>query len=92
MAEAGKLTEKLIPMDRPLGHLLRTEAPEWMWKKVSAGARLPLEKMLGDIPAEGGVTRIYMKNEFWGIAVRLGDELIWRAQIPPENGPGGTAD
>ena len=34
--------------------------------------------------AEQGVARIYLADEFWGLAVRENDELRWKAQIAPE--------
>ena len=84
LAEQGKLEERVIPMDAPIGHLMRMDAPERMAKRVAAGAKLPLDEMGGEAPDEEGVTRVYLKNEFWGIAVRRGQELVWRAQIPPQ--------
>ena len=84
LAAEGRLAERMIPMDRPIGHLRRMDAPEWMGKMVSAGAKLPLEKMRGEAPEEGGITRVYLKDAFWGIAARSGNDLVWRAQIPPD--------
>ena len=88
-AGKGKLETGLIAMDAPIRHLRRMDAPAWMEGMVAAGARLPLEKMKGEPPEENGITRIYLKNEFWGIAARQGDLLAWRAQIPPRE-PGET--
>ena len=34
--------------------------------------------------AEGEPVRIYLAGEFWGIAVRREEELVWKAQIAPE--------
>lgn len=84
LAEAGRLRERLIPLDAPLQHLRSTEAPAWMEKWVAAGAKLPAEKLTGEIPPEGEVTRIYLRGRFWGIAERRGEDLAWRVQIPPE--------
>ena len=84
LAAEGRLSGKLIPMDRPIAHLPRMNVPAWMAKAVSAGAKLPLDKMQGEAPAEGGITRIYLQDAFWGIAARNGNELVWRAQIPPD--------
>ena len=84
LAAEGRLGEKLIPMDAPIRHLGRMDAPEELAKRVAAGARLPLERMRGEAPAEGGVTRVYLEDHFWGIAERDGEELSWRAQMPPD--------
>ena len=80
----GRLGERLIPLDAPIGHTRRVDAPEWMGKWVAAGAKLELSKLRGEIPEEGGVTRVYLRDRFWGIAERRGEALVWRAQIPPE--------
>jgi len=85
LAEEGTLRNHLIPLDLPIQHLKRMEAPESLRKKVAAGARLPLSQMEGIPPEEGGVTRIYLAGEFWGIAERKEDALAWRVQISPEN-------
>lgn len=80
----GKLEDKLIPLDAPIQHMRRVEAPEWMAKWVAAGAKLPLEKLRGDDLEEGDITRVYLQGQFWGIGQRREEDLIWRAQIPPE--------
>ncbi len=84
LAGEGRLAEHLLPLDAPLQGMLRAEVPAWLEKKVSAGAKLPAEKCGGDPVPEGGVCRMYCRGRFWGIAERRGEELIWRAQIPPE--------
>ena len=33
---------------------------------------------------DGGIVRIYLNNEFWGMAERQGDMLVWKCQLPPE--------
>ena len=83
LAETGELEARLIPMDAPIQRLRRMDAQDWMAGRVAAGAALPLEKMRGEPPEEGGVTRVYLNGEFWGIAERRGEFLAWRAQIPP---------
>ena len=88
MAEAGTLGNRLIPMDAPLAHMLRTEAPEWMAKLVDAGAKLPMGKLKSDLPEKDGLTRIYLRGKFRGIAVRQEDSLVWRMQIPEEDEKG----
>ncbi|MBR7174090.1 MAG: hypothetical protein IKD50_06655, partial [Clostridia bacterium] len=86
-AAEGRLAEKRMALDAPIGHLPRMEAPEHLAKQVAAGAALPLEAMAvqnHEIPEEGSITRIYLKGVFWGIAERREGRIIWRAQIPPE--------
>ena len=85
LAEEGKLGQRLIPMDAPIQHLRRMDAPTGLARMVAAGAKLPLDRMSGEKPEENGVTRIYLENAFWGMAERRGDQLVWRAQIPPDS-------
>ena len=85
LAEEGKLGKRLIPMDAPIQHLRRMDAPTGLARMVAAGAKLPLDRMSGEEPEENGVTRIYLENAFWGMAERRGDQLVWRAQIPPDS-------
>ena len=85
LAEEGKLGKRLIPMDAPIQHLRRMDAPTGLARMVAAGAKLPLDRMSGEKPEENGVTRIYLENAFWGMAERRGDQLVWRAQIPPDS-------
>ena len=85
LAEEGKLGQRLIPMDAPIQHLRRMDAPSGLARMVAAGAKLPLDRMSGEEPEENGVTRIYLENAFWGMAERRGDQLVWRAQIPPDS-------
>jgi tRNA pseudouridine55 synthase len=84
LAEAGTLTGRMLPPDWPLGHLPRTDVPERMSKRVANGAKIPLGGWNSPVLPEGGVTRVYLDNEFWGLAVREGKELAWKAQIAPE--------
>ncbi len=85
LAAQGRLSERLMPLDMPLTNLPRMDAPACLAKRVAAGARLPLDSMRGDALPEGGVTRVYLADQFWGMAERRGGELAWRAQIPPED-------
>ncbi len=86
LAEKGKLAEYLLPPDYALRHLPRTDIPEKLARLVINGAKMPL--VLGtETMAEGEPVRIYLKNDFWGIAARKGQELVWKAQIAPEDGP-----
>ena len=91
-AGAGTLEEKLVPMDAPLSHLRRMEAPARLEKAVASGARLPLEKMQGEDPPEEGITRIYLGGIFRGIAERRGGDLVWRMQIPADAYPEADRD
>ena len=84
MAEEGKLAGKLLPPDYPLAHIPRTDVPEHLSRQVINGAKIPLTGRMKAETAEGEPVRIYLRNEFWGIAVRRGMELAWRAQIAPE--------
>lgn len=84
--QAGTLAEHLLPLDLPIGHMNRVDAPAWMAKWVTNGVKLPLAKLPGAKElAEGDVTRVYLHNEFWGMAAREGGDLVWRAQIAPEH-------
>ena len=88
LAEAGTLREQMLPPDYPLGHLPRTDVPERLGRKVSNGAKIPLDNGTGDSLPDGTVTRVYLKGRFWGLAVRQGNELAWKAQIAPEEEEG----
>lgn len=83
--DEGTLAQCLLPLDLPIGHMPRVDAPAWMEKLVANGVKLPLAK-LRDAQAlpEGGVTRVYLRDTFWGMAAREGDSLVWRALIAPE--------
>ena len=84
-AEAGTLGSRLLALDAPLGHLPRLDAPASLQRLVAGGAKLPAERLGGAMAlAEGQPARLYMKGEFWGIAAREGEQLLWRAQMPPE--------
>ena len=86
LAEAGELKKRMLPPDYPLGHLPRIDVPPRFGKKVINGAKIPSdERGSGSIP-EGTTVRVYLNGEFWGIAIRQGSELAWKAQIAPEEG------
>ena len=85
MAEKGTLIRKLLPPDYPLRHLPRTDLPSTMAKLVINGARMPVTPETEALP-EGEPVRIYLEGSFWGIALRQGEELAWKAQIAPEEG------
>ena len=81
----GKLRSRLLPPDYALEHLLRADVPEQAARKVINGAKLPLKtEWFPREPEPGEAVRVYLRNEFWGIAVRNGGELAWKALIAPE--------
>lgn len=84
-AAAGTLRARLLPPDYPLGHLPRADVPEAYRKKVMNGARIPLGAWMDPAAAEGTPVRVYLDGQFWGIALREGNELAWKAQIAPED-------
>ena len=86
LAEEGRLAEYLLPPDYALKHLPRTDIPEKLARLVVNGAKMPLVPGT-ETMAEGEPVRIYLKNDFWGIAARKEQELVWKAQIAPEDGP-----
>ena len=88
MAEKGILAQHLIPPDYPLTHLPRIDVPDGLEKFVINGAMIPLSPCK-DTPEDGKPVRIYLKGQFWGIAVRREEKLVWKAQIAPEEGTGG---
>ena len=83
LAEAGKLESRLLPPDYALGHLPKADVPARFGKAVRNGAKLPLLPET-EMLQEGDPVRIYLNNQFWGIAVRRENELVWKAQIAPE--------
>ena len=64
LAETGTLTERMLPPDWPLSHLLRTDMPARMSKRVINGAKIPLGGWISPALPEGGVTRIYLDNGY----------------------------
>ena len=83
LAENGQLESRLLPPDYAIGHLPRINIPAAYRKKVENGVKLPMLQAAEEVP-EGGPVRIYLDNQFWGICIRRGDELAWKAQIAPE--------
>ena len=83
LAEEGRLSEYLLPPDYALGHLPRADVPGKLTRLVVNGAKMPLIPGTEAL-AEREPVRIYLKNDFWGIAARKEQELIWKAQIAPE--------
>ena len=84
LAQEGSLAEKLLPLDWPLQHLPRTDVLPSGRKLAENGGKIPLEKIAGEAPEDGGITRVYLHDVFWGIARREDDRLIWRAVLAPE--------
>ena len=86
--EAGTLSSQLLPLDWPIQHIRRVDVPSFLRKQVTNGVALPIGKVTQarDV-AENGVVRVYLDNEFWGMAARQGDRLVWKCQLPPDTTP-----
>ena len=83
--QRGELQQHLLPLDMPLQHLPRVEVAPRLAKQVMNGVALPLRAAKGaEHLAEGQATRVYINDQFWGMASREGDSLSWRALIAPE--------
>ncbi len=84
--DAGTLAERLLPLDWPIPHIPRADVPAFLKKQVVNGVRLPIDRVRAAREApEGQILRIYLNNEFWGMAERQGDMLVWKCQLPPES-------
>ena len=84
-AADGTLPDCLLPLDWPLGHLPRLDVPQSLHRLVAGGAKLPASRVNGAMALEEGQpVRIYVNGVFWGMAAREGDQILWRAQMPPE--------
>ena len=81
----GTLQSQLLPLDYGIQHMPRVNAPEWLRKQVQNGVKLPMKKLSGasELP-EGQAARVYLRDEFWGMAAREGDFLVWKCLLPPE--------
>ena len=87
LGEAGRLAERLIPMDAPLDGLPRVDLNPALARQAAAGAHLPLTEEEAGRLAEGAPVRVYLEGGFRGIAARRDGELVWRAVLAvPENG------
>lgn len=86
LSELGKLAERLLPPDYALDHLPRTDIPAGQKKLVVNGAKIPLPPE-ARMPGEGEPVRVYLEGQFWGIAARKDNQLVWKAQIAPEEEP-----
>ena len=80
----GRLAERMLLPDHPLGHLKKAEIPEKYAKQVAAGAKIPAGA-LREETGENENLRVYLNGEFWGIMHRDGDMLAWKVQIAPES-------
>ncbi len=81
----GTLAARLLPLDWPIAHMGRVDVPPYFAKQVANGVRLPVKRIPSakDV-AEGQAVRIYLHQQFWGMAAREGDMLVWKCQLPPE--------
>ena len=84
LAAEGRLAEKMLAPDWPLGHLKRIDIPAGYAKQVAAGAKIPVSALTGEKTEEAENLRVYLNNEFWGIMHRDGNMLVWKVQIAPE--------
>ena len=84
LAAEGRLAERMLLPDHPLGHLKKAEIPEKYAKQVAAGAKIPAGA-LREETGENENLRVYLNGEFWGIMHRDGDMLAWKVQIAPES-------
>ena len=83
-AAEGKLYEKMLPPDAPLGHLKAADIPAQYARMIQAGAKIPAGILGGSLPEETENLRVYLDGAFWGIMHRNGSMLEWKAQIAPE--------
>lgn len=85
LAERGELMSRMMAPDAPIGHIPRIDIKPRYSKPVAAGAKLPLEAAVNEVPADGTIVRVYLEDQFWGMAERQGNLIVWRAVIAPEN-------
>ena len=85
LSKTGELASRLLPLDMPIQHIPRVNAPGWLEKQVKNGVKLPTAKIKDakELP-EGQAVRVYLRDAFWGMAAQEGDWLVWKAQMPPE--------
>ena len=84
LAAEGKLGDRMLMPDYPLGHLQMVDVPARYAKQVAAGAKIPVDFLGEMLPPETENLRVYLEGAFWGIVHRDGDMLVWKAQIAPE--------
>ncbi len=83
--EAGTLADNLLPLDWPIQHIHRVDVPGYLQKQVINGVKLPVKRIASAREtAEGHNVRVYQNGQFWGIAAREGDMLVWKCQTPPD--------
>lgn len=85
LAERGELMSRMMAPDAPIGHIPRIDIKLRYSKPVAAGAKLPLEAAVNEAPADGTIVRVYLEDQFWGMAERQGNLIVWRTVIAPEN-------
>ena len=83
LAAEGRLAEKMMAPDVPLGHLRAADIPARYAKQVAAGAKIPAEGTADDAE-ENENLRVYLEGRFWGIMKKEGRLLAWKVQIAPE--------
>jgi len=82
---AGTLAENLLPLDWPIQHIARVDVPAYLSKQVVNGVKLPVKRVTSAREtAEGQPVRVYLNDQFWGIAAREEDMLVWKCQTPPD--------
>lgn len=83
--EAGTLAENLLALDWPIQHILRVDVPGYLQKQVVNGVKLPVKRIAAaKDAAEGQPVRVYLNGQFWGVAAREADMLVWKCQTPPD--------
>ena len=83
--DAGTLADNLLPLDWPSQHIRRVDVPSFLKKQVANGVKLPVKRVASAADtAEGQAVRIYLEDQFWGMAVREGEMLVWKCQLPPD--------
>ena len=83
--EAGTLADNLLPLDWPIQHLHRVDVPAFLHKQVVNGVKLQIRRIKAVREMkQGQVCRVYLHDQFWGVAALEGDLLVWKCQIPPD--------
>ena len=83
LAAEGRLAERMLAPDAPLGHMRKAEIPGKFAKQVAAGSKIPAKGIAEDAPETENL-RVYLDGSFWGIMHREKEMLIWKVQIAPE--------
>lgn len=76
MEKNGCLEKALIPMDRPLFHLPEARVCEKSTSRVLNGVPLGMEEL--ESGSVDGLTRMYLKDRFLGLARREEDRIVFR--------------